>query len=256
MLSGVVGHDLVQPGPVGVPTAQLAFHVLLADPLHDRPSTDAPHIDIYEGDIASSSGSKGCVVATLLATPGRIFRSATRQDHGWRTYLWATTLVISSLPVSMMRLILSSMVERTTSAERMSLSLVLRAGRGGSDGGPESKEGVKFPFSPLLNDRSGGAPRAPGVGSRLALSFLPTAFLTRSSTISTVLALTLTALPLTVWAWVKAERVLGLLITSPVWERGGPGEEEREVGSDTEREFPGVRWVVEEEGVWGLEWVM
>lgn len=107
------------------------------------------------------------------------------------------------------------------------------------------------PFPPSLGGRFGGTPRVPEVG--FALSFLPTAFLIRLSTTSTVLVLTLTALPLTVWAWVKAERVLGLLITIPLWGRGGPGEEGREGGSDGEREPPGVRWV-EAEGVWGLEW--
>jgi len=82
-------------------------------------------------------------------------------------------------------------------------------------------------------------------------SFLPTALLIRPSTTSTVLELTLTALPLTMWAWVKAVRVFGLLITSPRWGNGGLGEEEREFWLDAEREVPGLGWV----GVWGLEWV-
>lgn len=89
----------------------------------------------------------------------------------------------------------------------------------------------------------------PGVGfGYICLSFLPTALLIRPSTTSMVLALTLTALPLTMWAWVKAERVLGLLMTIPPWGGGGPGEEGREVDLDPEYESAGVR------GVWGLEW--
>ena len=79
----------------------------------------------------------------------------------------------------------------------------------------------------------------------LIFSLLPAAFLTRPSTTSTVLALTLTAFPLTVWAWVKAERVLGLLMTIPLGGRGGLGEEGREVDLDAG---------CESLGVWGLEW--
>ena len=110
-----------------------------------------------------------------------------------------TTLVISSLPVSMMRLMLSSMVERTTSAERMSLSLFLSAGRGGSGGGPESEVGMGLPLPPFLDGGFRGTPRVPGSGLwSFAFSFLPTAFLIRPSTTSIVLELTFTALPLTV----------------------------------------------------------
>ena len=86
----------------------------------------------------------------------------------------------------------------------------------------------------------------PGVGLwGFAFSFLPTALFIRPSTTSTVLELTLTALPLTVWAWVRTERVLELLITIPLLGRGGPGEAEREIGSDVESELAGVC---------GLEW--
>lgn len=113
---------------------------------------------------------------------------------------------------------------------------------------------MKTPFSPVLGGRFGETARMPGVGFwYIDLSFLPTALLIRPSTTSTVLALTLTALPLTMWAWVKAERVLGLLMTIPPGGRGGSGEEGREVDLDPECEPVGVRWA-EEEGVWGLEW--
>lgn len=65
-----------------------------------------------------------------------------------------------------MRMILSSIVESTTSAERMSLSLFLSAGRGGSGGGLEletAEEVVRLPFSPYLGGRFGGTPRPPRV---------------------------------------------------------------------------------------------
>ena len=128
------------------------------------------------------------------------------------------------------------MVEITTSAERMSLSLFLSAGRGGSAGEAALKEAGEVegpPFPSYLGGRFGGTPCAPGGGFwGIALTFLPAAFLSRLSTTSTVLELTLTALPLTICAWVKAERVFGLLITIPRPGGGGPGEGE---------------------GVWGLE---
>ena len=63
-----------------------------------------------------------------------------------------------------MRLKLSSIVEKTKSAERMILSLVLSVGRGGSGGGRELEiveEGVRPPFSPLLGGRFGGTLRVP-----------------------------------------------------------------------------------------------
>lgn len=118
-------------------------------------------------------------------------------------------------------MILSSMVESTTSAERMTLSLFLSVGRGGSGGRASGKagEGAESPFPPDLGGMFGGC-------WGLAFSFLPAAFLIKPSTTSIVLALTLTALPLTVCACVKAERVLGLLITIPLGGPGGPGEEE------------------------------
>lgn len=100
------------------------------------------------------------------------------------------------------------MVENTSSAERMSLSLFLSMGREGSVG-PRSEEGVRLLFPSCLGGRFGGF-------WAFAFSFLPTAFLTRLPTTSTVFVLTWTALPLTMWAWVKAERVLGLLITIPL----------------------------------------
>jgi len=67
----MVGHNLIQFGPGGVSTAQVAFHVLLAEPLDDRLPTNAPHIHVYECDITSGASSKGCVLTTLLTTPGR-----------------------------------------------------------------------------------------------------------------------------------------------------------------------------------------
>ena len=72
--------------------------------------------------------------------------------------------MISSLLVSMMRLKLSSIVEKTKSAERMILSLVLSVGRGGSGGGRESEiveEGVRPAFSLLLGGRFGGTRGVP-----------------------------------------------------------------------------------------------
>jgi len=72
VLGGVVGDDLIKLGPVGIPTAQVAFNVLLAGPLHNGPPTDAPHIDVHEGDVTSGTSSKGCVLAALFPTPGRV----------------------------------------------------------------------------------------------------------------------------------------------------------------------------------------
>ena len=164
MLGGMVGDDLIQLRPVGISAAQVAFDVLLSGPLHNCPPTDTPHIDVHEGDVASGASSKGCVLATLLPTPMRVVQWATYQDGSRRTYLWVTTLVISSLPVSRMRLMLSSMVERTTSAERMSLSLFLSAGRGGSGGGPELEEGMGLPLPPSFDGRFGVILRIPGAG--------------------------------------------------------------------------------------------
>lgn len=54
------------------------------------------------------------------------------------------------------------------------------------------------------------------------------------------------------WAWVKVERVLGLLITIALGGTTGLGEEGREADLDGGCELTGVR-LVEEEGVWGLE---
>jgi len=64
----MVGDDLVQPGPVGVPTAQLAFHVLPTEPPDDRLPADAPQVDVHEGDVTCGAGSKSCVVAALFST--------------------------------------------------------------------------------------------------------------------------------------------------------------------------------------------
>jgi len=74
VLSGVVGDDLIQLGPIGVSTAQVAFNVLLADPLDDGPPTNTPHVDVHEGNVTSGTGSKGCVLATLFPMPGFCFR--------------------------------------------------------------------------------------------------------------------------------------------------------------------------------------
>ena len=71
----MVGNDLVQLGPIGIPTAQVAFNVLLAGPLDDGPSTDTPHIDIHEGNVTSGTSGKGCVLATLFPTPERVWFS-------------------------------------------------------------------------------------------------------------------------------------------------------------------------------------
>lgn len=71
MLAGMVGDDVIQLGPVGVSTAQLGFHILLGDPPDDGLPADTLHIDVYEGDITCGPGTKGCVLATLLAMPGR-----------------------------------------------------------------------------------------------------------------------------------------------------------------------------------------
>ena len=71
MLGGVLGDDLIQLGPVGVSAAEVAFDVLLAHPLDDGPPTDTPHVDVYEGDVASGASSKGCVLAALFPAPGR-----------------------------------------------------------------------------------------------------------------------------------------------------------------------------------------
>ena len=81
-MSGVVGEDLIQLGPSRVSAAQLAFHVLLSDPPDDRPPTNAPHIDVYEGDITSGSSSKGCVLTTLFAMPRRI-SSVSSTPRSW-----------------------------------------------------------------------------------------------------------------------------------------------------------------------------
>jgi len=67
----MVGDDLIQLGPGGVSTAQVAFHVLFAEPLDNRLPTNTPHIHVYECDITSGASSKGCVLTTLLTTPGR-----------------------------------------------------------------------------------------------------------------------------------------------------------------------------------------
>lgn len=62
--------DLAQPGPVGIPTGQPAFHILLTEPPYDRLPRETPHIDVHEGDITSGASSESCVLATLFATPG------------------------------------------------------------------------------------------------------------------------------------------------------------------------------------------
>jgi len=74
----MIGDDLIQLGPIGVSTAQLGFHVLLADSLDDGPPANTPHIDVHEGDITSGTGSKGSIVTALFATlvgndPGDFF---------------------------------------------------------------------------------------------------------------------------------------------------------------------------------------
>jgi len=68
VLTGMVGDDVIQLGPSGISTAQLGSRVLPANPPDDRLPTDTLHIDIYEGNITSDAGSKGCVMTTLLAT--------------------------------------------------------------------------------------------------------------------------------------------------------------------------------------------
>lgn len=68
----MVGDDLVQSGPVGIPTAQLAFHILPAEPPDDRLPADALHIDVHEGDVTCGASSKSCVVTALFSTPERI----------------------------------------------------------------------------------------------------------------------------------------------------------------------------------------
>ena len=65
----MIGDNLIQPGPGRVSTAQLAFHVFPAHPLDDRLPTDAPHIDVNEGDITGGTSSEGCVLTTLFAVP-------------------------------------------------------------------------------------------------------------------------------------------------------------------------------------------
>jgi len=81
VLGGVVGDNLIQLGPVGISTAQVGFNVLLAGPLHNGPPTNTPHIDVHEGDVTSGTSSKGCVLATLLPAPRRVFQSVTYQDQ-------------------------------------------------------------------------------------------------------------------------------------------------------------------------------
>lgn len=73
MSGGMVGDDLIQPGPGRVSAAQLTFHVLLADPLDDRPPTDTPQIDVYEGDVTSGASGEGCGLPAVFAMPGKLF---------------------------------------------------------------------------------------------------------------------------------------------------------------------------------------
>ena len=70
-MTGMAGDNLIQPGPGRVSAAQLAFHIFPTQPLDNRLPTDAPHIDVHEGDIAGGASSKGCIVTALLAIPGR-----------------------------------------------------------------------------------------------------------------------------------------------------------------------------------------
>ena len=86
-MAGVVGDDLIQLGPVGVSTAQVAFDVLLAEPLDDGPPSDPPHIDIHEGDVTGGTSSKGCVLATLLPTPERVSSVGNIPRSGWGNVL-------------------------------------------------------------------------------------------------------------------------------------------------------------------------
>lgn len=69
-MAGMLGDNLIQLGPGRVSAAQFGFHVFLTHPLYDRLPTDAPHIDVHEGDITGGASSKGCGLTTLLATPG------------------------------------------------------------------------------------------------------------------------------------------------------------------------------------------
>ena len=64
-------NDLIQLRPGRVSTAQLALRVFLSQPSNDRLPADAPRIDVYESNIASSAGSEGCIMTTLLAAPRR-----------------------------------------------------------------------------------------------------------------------------------------------------------------------------------------
>lgn len=82
MLTGMVGSDLIQPGPGGVSAAKLAFHVLLAGPLDDRPPTNTPHIDVHESDVTSSTSSEGCGLTTLFTTPRSFSLSV---SNTWRS---------------------------------------------------------------------------------------------------------------------------------------------------------------------------
>ena len=67
----MIGDNPTQLGPGRISTAQLAFHVFLTHPLDDRLPTNSPHIDVHEGHITGSASSKGGVLTTLLAVPGR-----------------------------------------------------------------------------------------------------------------------------------------------------------------------------------------
>ena len=86
-MGGVVGDDLIQLGPVGIPAAQVGFNVLLAGPLDDGPPTDTPHIDVHEGDVTSGTSSKGCVLATFFPTPRRVVSAGNIQRSEWANIL-------------------------------------------------------------------------------------------------------------------------------------------------------------------------
>ena len=67
MLTGMLGNNVVQLRPIGIPTAQLAFRILFSNPPDDRLPAKTPHVNVHEGDITNGTSSKGCVLAALFA---------------------------------------------------------------------------------------------------------------------------------------------------------------------------------------------